>query len=436
MPSYKILDLFAGAGGFSLGFELVRDEDSNQVFELHRAVEIDKYACETLRNRYGKEKVIEGDLTKKKIHKQVVDECRNQVSVIIGGIPCQSFSLLGPRSGYGTKKDWSKEDKRDHLYKEFRKIVAELMPKIVVIENVKGILSKKNRKGKKIIDKILSDFENLGYSFSNENGEKYILLNAVDFGVPQGRERVFLIGILKCWKDISVPLINSTHYNPKTKNRPSKKLLPYVTLREAIGDLPKISPQITMTGLSKEERIKMKIYNRKIRNGEDHIIFDDAVFKDHRSNLGDSGKQFLAFIRPDGYKYIDHHIARAQQITDIKLFKAMRQGETASKFMDRKPKLAAKLIKYDMNTFKDKYRKQRWNKPCTTIFAHLEKDGNRFIHPGQIRTITPREAARIQSFPDNITFNGPLLKKFRQIGNAVPPIMANNIALKIYEVLK
>ncbi len=101
--------------------------------------------------------------------------------------------------------------------------------------------------------------------------------------------------------------------------------------------------------------------------------------------------------------------------------------------MKRQPEMGKKLIKYDMRTFKDKYRRQKSDEPCTTVFAHLEKDGNRFIHPTQARTLTPRETARVQSFPDEFIFEGPFIKKFRQIGNAVPVMLSFNIAKAIYE---
>ncbi|MFZ3077153.1 MAG: DNA cytosine methyltransferase [Candidatus Aenigmatarchaeota archaeon] len=431
----KILDLFAGAGGLSLGFELVKDSSNKQVFELHRAVEIDKYACETLRNRHGAEKIIEGDLTKSKVHKQVIRECKEKVSIVVGGIPCQSFSLIGPRSGFGKRMEQFKQDKRDHLYKEFRKIVSEINPNIVVIENVKGILSKKDCDGNKIIDKLISDFES-EYNFENSKGKKYIILNAADFGVPQKRERVILIGIRRDWKDIKVPVIESTHRDSDLKKEKSdKKLLPYVNLYEAIGDLQKVEPKITKTGISKNKWKMIEEHNTEVKNGLDRIIFDRSKFEEHISKISESGRCFLHFIRPNGYNYINHHVARSQQLSDIELFRNMNEGETAADFMNRNKKLAKKLIKYNMDTFRDKYRKQTWNKPSTTIFAHLEKDGNRFIHPKQARTITPREAARIQSFPDDFVFCGPISKKFKQIGNAVPPLMSYIIAKKIYSII-
>jgi len=431
----KMLDLFAGAGGISLGFELVRNKSGNPVFELHRALEIDKYACDTLRVRHGSEKIIEGDITNPDIVNKVISECKNKVSIVIGGVPCQSFSLIGPRSGYGKKSEKFRTDERDNLYKYFRDVVAEIKPNIVVIENVRGILSKKDAEGNKVIDKLLSDFENLGYSFENEKGNRHFLLNAADYGVPQKRDRVILIGIKKRWKNIKIKSIKPTHFDPlssDTHDLIKKGLKPYVTLYDAIGDLPKVSPMITFTGIALSKRKLIKEKNETINNGKDKIPLNKKRFLNHFQRLGVSGKEFLDFVRPNGYEYIDHHIARSQQLSDIELFGLMKQGEISKDFLERMPKKTKRLIKYNMLSFKDKYRKQRLNRPSTTVFAHLEKDGNRFIHPTQARTFTPREAARLQSFPDDIIFEGPRTKKYRQIGNAVPPLMSYNVAKTIY----
>lgn len=265
----KILDLFAGAGGLSLGFEMVKDSSGNSLFELYRAVDIDKYACQTLRKRHGDNKVIEGDITNFSVAKKVIDECKGKVSIIMGGIPCQSFSLIGSRSGFGKNIERFKKDKRDNLYEHFRDIVAEVKPNIIVIENVKGILSKKDTRGKRIIEKLIFDFEKLGYNFENEKKEKWHILNAADFGVPQRRERVILIGVKKSWKKNSIPAIEPTHFDPTCKNQEhfiANGLLPYVTIYEAIGDLPNVKPKITFTGLSEAEKdgIKRKNIRKKM----------------------------------------------------------------------------------------------------------------------------------------------------------------------------
>ncbi len=431
----KVLDLFAGAGGLALGLESVKDNSGRPVFELYRAVEIDKYACDTLRSNFGKDRVIEGDLSNTKIYKKVVSDCRGKVDIVAGGIPCQSFSLIGPRSGYGKNDDRFRQDKRDDLYKEFRRIVRQVEPKVVLIENVRGILSKKDFRGEKIIDKLLADFERLGYCFDNETtGQKYMVLNAVEFGVPQMRERVIIIGINKSWRKMAVPQIRATHYGPDSEKKTSDGLMPYVTIGEAIGDLPSVCARVTWTGLSDTETRRQREKNKEINYGAEKLPFSRETFEQHLNKISESGVKFFSFVRSNGYPYIDDHIARSQQMTDLQLFGSMKEGETAKEFITRKPKLAKKLIKYNMETFEDKYRKQRWDAPCTTVFAHLEKDGNRFIHPVQRRTFTPREAARIQSFPDDFIFKGPFSRKYRQIGNAVPPLMAHHIGIAVYKI--
>ena len=438
MVSFKILDLFAGVGGLSLGFEMVRDDSGASLFELHRAVEIDKYACQTLRARYGDERVIEGDIQNADVMNKIIEECRGQVSIIVGGIPCQSFSLIGPRSGYGKKMEKFAADERDHLYQHFIELVDKLKPNVIVLENVKGILSKKDINGNLIINKILSNFESLGYNFENEKDiKKYMLLNSSNYGVPQRRERVIIIGIKKEWKDIKVPFIEPTHFNPKDENAENKEkkgLLPYVTLFEAIGDLPKVQPKITDTGLSRNQLTRIAKKNNNISHGEDKVIIKRREFRNHLERIGVSGKHFFEFIRPNGYAFIHHHSSRPQMLSDVKLFSLMREGDTAKTFFERAPKTAQKLIKYDMNSFTDKYRKQKLDEPCTTVFAHLAKDGNRFIHPTQNRTLTPREAARIQSFPDDFIFCGPICRKYKQIGNAVPPLLSKAIAESIVKL--
>lgn len=431
----RVLEVFSGAGGLSLGFDLVKDKSGGRVYEVLLAVDNDKYACQTLRRyfkkEYGKEDIIlEADLTSPKTHKEIVQKCGNSIDIIIGGPPCQSFSLLGPRSGSGTE-NMEKYELMDTLYREYLKLVKELKPSFIVFENVKGILSKKDKNGIKFIDLITADFRELGYSFESENEKvktDYIVLNAADYGVPQERERVFLIGNNLGIKN---PYPEKTHVK---KQR--------ITLFNAIGDLPGLRAKITPTGInSKKGKEKISLLNMKIYNGVDSVDYHNDLFKRHYDSLDKKGKAFLDFIKPNGIAILKHHVARGQKRDDILLFRGMRQGMTAEDVINSKKKnirRLAKLIKYDMSSFTDKYKKQSWRKTCSTIFAHLEKDGNRFIHPDsrQARTITVREAARLQSFPDwypsEEGFAGPYNKIFRQIGNAVPPLLAMRIAESVY----
>lgn len=422
----KVLDLFAGAGGLSLGFDLVRDKNGRKVYEIVLAVDNDKYACQTLRKYFSKEYgneniVLEADLTDKWTHNKIIKLCKDGIDIIIGGPPCQSFSLIGPRSGNGNGNH-HKYRIMDRLYVEYLKIVGELKPSFIVFENVRGILSKKDAKGRRYIDIITSDFKKFGYSFKSENEKiktDYIILSAADYGVPQTRERVFLIG-----NNLGI----KNPYPAVTHDESS-----YITLFESIGDLPKLKSKVTHTDIkSGKEKEKIDGQNKRIYSGEDSVGYHDDLFKTHYDSLDKKGKVFLDFIKPNGQAVLTHHVARRQKRDDILLFKSMRQGMTAGDIFESKgenTRRLRRLIKYDMTSFKDKYKKQSWEKPCSTVFAHLEKDGNRFIHPdsSQARTITPREAARIQSFPDSYEFDGPYSKKFRQIGNAVPPLLVYSI---------
>jgi len=433
----KVLDLFAGGGGLSLGFDLVKDSGSERVYEIVLAVDNDKYACQTLRRyfkkEYGREDIVlEADLTSSKTHREIIKRCSSGIDIIIGGPPCQSFSLIGPRSGETTENK-EKYELMDTLYREYLKLVRELKPSFIVFENVKGILSKKDKKDIKFIDLITADFKEIGYSFVSENEKikaDYIVLNAADYGVPQVRERVFLIGNSLGIKN---PYPAATHSSN------------HITLFEAIGDLPGLKAKITPTGVkSKHEKEKIKKRNIKINNGLNSVPYHRDSFVSHRDNLDAKGQAFLDFANPNGLEVLNHHVARGQKRDDVRLFKSIRQGMTAGDIINSKKKTIRrlkKLIKYDMSSFTDKYKKQSWKKPCSTIFAHLEKDGNRFIHPDskQARTITVREAARIQSFPDwypvDEGFAGPYNKIFRQIGNAVPPLLAMGIAESVYDKL-
>ena len=431
----KVLDLFAGAGGFSLGFDLVKDKDGNRVYEIVLAVDNDQYTCQTLRKYFTKEYgendiVLEADLTDKATHKKIIEKCQKGIDIIIGGPPCQSFSLIGPRSGNGNGNH-HKYTIMDRLYVEYLNLVKELRPAFVIFENVKGILSKKDSYGRYYIDIIISDFRKTGYSFESENESiktEYIILNAADYGVPQTRERVFLIGNNYGIKNPFPP--------------PTHDASCYVTLFEAIGDLPGLKAKMTHTGVKNDkDRKRIDNHNKKIYNGKESVGYHNELFEEQYNLLGKKGRIFLDFVMPNRQAMLTHHIARNQKKDDILLFRGMKQGMTAKDVFESRRKNIKRLrelIKYDMSSFKDKYKKQSWNKPCSTVFAHLEKDGNRFIHPDgrQARTITPREAARIQSFPDEHEFEGPFSKKFKQIGNAVPPLLAMAVAKSLTEIMR
>ncbi|RLJ08501.1 MAG: hypothetical protein DRP13_02325 [Candidatus Aenigmatarchaeota archaeon] len=434
----NVVDLFAGSGGLSLGFELAKDKKGKNAFRLLKAVEIDPWACRTLRRNFSDEVVIEGDIRNEDTKTALEKTCKGKTDIIVAGPPCQSFSLIGPRSGNSHNK--KNKYKHDGLYREFIDVVERLLPKLVVFENVKGILSKRNG-NETVINIIISELRKLGYNFKSENKDvrtEYLILNAADYGVPQTRERVFLIGNNM---DIANPFPRRTHFNPlaETHHVQKSELLPYVTLFDAIGDLPKVKPKKTMTHVPTKRKKEIETYNRRVYSGKEITEYKWKWAENHLRKTGRSGREFFGFVRPSPDIPLTHHVCRQQMETDIKLFQGMKQGMTAKDIIesrDPETRKLAKYIRYDMNSFRDKYRKQHWRRPCSTIFAHMQKDGNRFIHPDskQGRTFTPREAARVQSFPDDFYFEGPMTKKFQQIGNAVPPLLAKKIAESISNI--
>jgi len=433
---YKVLDLFAGIGGLSYGFELVKSENSKSIFDIVCAVEIDGYACETLRKNLeirGKdpEIVLQADLTEQNTHDLIIQKCKSNIDIIIGGPPCQSYSSIGTRSASKKIRNKFINDPRDKLYLEYISLVNELKPEFLVFENVRGILTKKDKKSVRYIDLVIDTIMECGYEtcFENNYKDNYIILNSADYGVPQLRERVFILANKRGFPN-PVPL--QTH----SEGAKIQGTLPYVTIRDAIGDLPPLLAPITLCGIPKEKHEFIKNKNKKRFRGEEKVPYHWEHFETHYKKLDMKGKKFLDFVKSKScLSYLTAHVARGQQLSDIELFKKMPQGKTSKViFKHDKYEDLRKLIKYDMNSFKDKYRKHSWKQPCTTVFAHMQKDGNRFIHPDskQARTFSVREAARIQSFPDDFEFTAPGNVRYKHIGNAVPPLMGKAIGEAIY----
>ena len=392
------IDLFSGCGGLSEGFY-------KQGFKPIAHVEHDYYSCESLKkrmNHYGflgtNSNVIEKDIRDKNIIKKIEIALKgSSIDVILGGPPCQSFSSLGRAKDENSMKN----DPRNYLFENYEKILNHFKPSIFLFENVTGLLTAKFN-NKKVIDVIK---EKLGKNYKILNDTKKMVLNSCEYGVPQIRKRVFLIGIRK---DINYDVekifedINKTHYVPNSTKLEKLNKKKYVTVKDAIVDLPKLKP-----GQGKiETKFKSKLKNeyiKKIRKENDLKIFD--------------------------------HVARTHNESDKKRFKEMSKNKwTFEKLLEKKPLLNHKK----QRVFKNSYVVQFWDKPSRTIISHLYKDGNQFIHPDyqQERTLTVREAARLQSFPDDFKFAGPRTEQYKQIGNAVPPLMSEKIATSIKKVLK
>lgn len=434
---FRVLDLFAGIGGLSFGLELVKAPSGSSAFELACAVEIDPDACNTLKanlKKGGKDPsiVLQADLTNSETHDTILELCNGSVDVLVGGPPCQSFSSIGSRSAAPPVRRKFENDDRDRLYLEYIALVRELKPTFIVFENVMGILTKKDPTRRRYVDLVVEAIGDCGYTLGFEGmSEKHLVLDSADFGVPQFRKRVIVIA-----NRLGLP--NPTPIRTHSKDGKENGTLPYVTLRDAIGDLPPLEAPMTFCDIPEAERATVKARNANCSRGEEAASFDWLNFDNHYQSLGRSGRLFLDYIRPRTEHYLTAHVARGQQKSDLELFQMMPPGSTSKDLLassDPEMQRLRSLIKYDMDSFRDKYRKHEWDKPCTTIFAHLQRDGNRFIHPDQPRSFTVREAARIQSFPDDFVFTATGNLRFRYIGNAVPPLLSRAIGEAIYKVL-
>lgn len=394
--SFSFIDLFAGCGGLSEGFYKLG-------FKALAHVEIDKYCCETLRERMRYYGYTEPEIAKSVIHQDITNsDVLNQlhyavnnrtVDLIIGGPPCQAYSSAGrARDFNGMKKD-----PRNFLFEHYVKILNEFLPKFFVFENVTGILTA-NVNNELIIDKV---FAKLGENYKLAN-PSLLEFNTAEFGVPQVRRRIIILGVRKDLPyspDEVYASIKKTHYiyEPQTK---TSRLKRFVSVREAIGDLP-IIPQ--------GNKLKVMPFTYIIDN------------------------EFIKWVKADRNELYDH-VCRTQNSKDTERFIEMARNKwTFEELLKNRPDLQHEK----QRVFGNSYVVQFWDAPSRTIIAHLCKDGNQFIHPdyNQGRSISVREAARLQSFPDDFRFYGAMTQQFKQIGNAVPPLFAYHIAKSLKKFL-
>jgi len=393
IETLNFIDLFAGCGGLSEGFH-------RQGFHCLANVEYNHHACNSLKTRlkhfgYSEDEinVLEKDITDEDIIEEIQRKINSKkVDLVIGGPPCQSFSSLGRAKDENGMQD----DPRNFLFESYEKILNHFKPKVFVFENVTGLLSAKLG-NKKTINIIL---ERLGKEYKLIDDPTKMVLNSCEYGVPQVRKRVILIGVRKGVKidpnEIYQNIIK-THYTPDSSQSDKKGRKKYVTVKDAIGDLPSIYP------------------------GEGEKRIDYTVKK---------WNKYLNRIRSKKQTDLLDHVSRTHNEKDRKRYYEMSKNKwTFKELLEYKPSL--NHIK--QRVFNNSYVVQFWDKPARTIIAHLYKDGNQFIHPDykQERTLTPREAARLQSFPDDFIFEGSRTQQYKQIGNAVPPIMAESIAISI-----
>ncbi len=400
MKKYNIIDLFAGCGGLLDGFL------QTGLYCPIASVEWELPQVETLRNRLKtKYNINDADKSVIRFDIQRTDELINgfndseygescglkkiirdrEIDFVIGGPPCQAYSVAGRIRA----NDRMHNDYRNYLFEYYLKIVEYVNPKLFVFENVPGMLSAMPD-GTPIIDLIRSGFKNIGFEIV-EDIRNYALVNAHDYGVPQNRKRIILIGINKKYFSGNIQEILKDFY---------QDILPTYkedggTVGTAIGDLEKIYPTLSSTSPS-------------------HILTRECS--------------------------ISWHIPRFHAIRDVKIFKMLCEDIESGKneFHDSNVLRDIYNQATGSETKVHKYHVLKKDEPSTTILAHLHKDGLRFIHydSTQARSITVREAARLQSFDDDFNFIGSQGNAYKMIGNAVPPVLSKKIALAINDLIK
>jgi DNA (cytosine-5)-methyltransferase 1 len=391
-PPLTFIDLFCGCGGFTLGM-------LRAGFRCLAAIDFNHEAVETLRSNLSRSRgdetltvaqALERDLTS--FHPEELAQVigAHQVDVIVGGPPCQGYSNVRRVDGsnHGARL---KADARRHLYREFLGYVNFFQPRLFVMENVLGI---RTAAGGEYFTRVQNEARALGYRVHAQ------VEDAWELGVPQKRRRQLIIGVQK-----NLP----GYFLPELK--PAPRAEPRTWLGAAIGDLP-----ILRAG-----------------GGEDERDYDFDRREKHLRDGGNTAANYLfSVLEVDLTERLTNHVARPHSERDLRDFARLHEGQNSATAIRDGVKFE---FPYDKSTFKDRYTRQsRW-KPCSTIVAHLSKDGLMFIHPTQNRSLTPREAARIQSFPDWFRFPKARTQSFRLIGNAVPPLIAEAVGLAVKSFL-
>lgn len=407
IENLNILELFAGCGGLTDGFE----KDGH--YNLLAAIEWAKEPFETLKNRLNKKwhlskidsRIIRFDIQRTKellfgwsndveygshigLEQLIDNEC---VNLVIGGPPCQAYSIAGRiRDANGMRDDY-----RNYLFESYIKVLKHFKPSFFVFENVPGLLTAKP--GSRYIKDIISEsFNKAGYFIPDPL--KSSLIDMSQFSLPQIRQRLIILGVSKklVKSKVHAQHILKSFYEDFLNKKKGK----IVSVREAIGDLPKLYPTSQI----------IKVNGRKTSH-----TLPDPVF-----NLSD-------------------HFPRYHSLRDIEIFRNLAQdlksGTNEFRSTDALKKLYTSVTGKNSNIHK--YHVLDPDKPSCLIPAHLYKDGLRHIHPDpdQARTITVREAARLQGFPDDFIFCGSMTANYQMIGNAVPPLFSNKLADAIFSFI-
>jgi DNA (cytosine-5)-methyltransferase 1 len=519
MKAIKVIDLFAGPGGLGEGFSAHTDTNGNHPFKIALSIEKEASAHATLtlrafyrqfadgevpedyyrflRGELGKtpeELLFRNPAWKKQItaarkearcltlgeHNSEIDEALNEVlkpgerCLLIGGPPCQAYSIVGRSRRKGISDYKIEKDHRSFLYQEYLRILKRCEPIAFVMENVKGMLSAK-LDGKSVFNMIINDLRSPWGDIKNKHHYRIFSLvtpviegEAIEpsdyvirmerFGIPQARHRVILLGLRDDYAD---------RWNNNLLLQPTKD----VTIQQIIGSLPTLRSGISKTE-DNSDNWKLAISNfplnalKQLEKNGNNLVADEihktiATISRQEMKRGENfsrnkhhglhelmPKELKEWYQDKQHKnLLCNHDTRGHMETDLHRYlfcSAWAKTAETKKGMPPLPKpsdfpaaLIPKHENFHSGDFADRFRVQVANQYATTVTSHISKDGHYFIHfdPAQCRSLTVREAARIQTFPDNYFFVGNRTQQYVQVGNAVPPLLAERIAKKILQII-
>jgi len=382
MKRLTYIDLFCGCGGFSLGLERAGMSGLAAIDFNEEAILVFKKNLPQIPHILNKDIT---QFTPKQLQEKIG---AGTVDVIVGGPPCQGFSTVRQVDGanHGSR---IVEDKRRFLYQDFIRFVDFFRPMVFVMENVMGIRS---ASGGEYFTRVQEEARAIGYRVHAQ------VEDCVELGLPQKRRRQLFIGTRLDLPD---------YFRPEIK--PAPRACDHPTLWQAIGDLPPI----------------------RAGEGEESCDYDMERRKAQVTRYGRGYLYNVLEVTKVGK--LTAHRARPHSERDLRDFALLKEGENSKEAMERNVRFE---FPYDKENFKDRYTRQHRNEPCSTIVAHLSKDGLMFIHPTQNRSLTPREAARVQSFPDWFQFPIARTHQYRVIGNAVPPLVSEAIGMAVKTYLE
>nr|WP_240048851.1 DNA cytosine methyltransferase [Parerythrobacter lutipelagi] len=389
-------------------------------------------------------------------------------TILIGGPPCQAYSLVGRARSRGKKDYVPEQDGRHFLFREYIRVLDKLRPAIFVMENVKGMLSSMVQ-NQRVFEMLMEDLESLGHegeslyelraitidddsiSLSEVTDPRDFIVRTENFGVPQRRHRVIIVGVranrAPQAANISIPLPSHAR----------------ASVHEAIGSLPALRSGLSPQRLDDEEawaeavrKAADLLYGLALERQDSQLVkevekvlaalkVDAPKLRASRRLPKDYGKSngpLMQWLENDELRGLAQHQTRGHMESDLARYlfvsafgKAHERSPKASEFPAQ---LAPDHENWESGKFADRFRVQIQNEPATTVTSHISKDGHYFIHPDptQCRSLTVREAARLQTFPDDYLFLGNRTQQYVQVGNAVPPYLARQIALLLHAVLE